>query len=105
MREACESVMQDPSIDKPSRRRRAEGIKLIGKIWRKIQPENGKEGAWQFLAEMEDQFAENARQNDGFYFFPLFFFSSNFPLFTLFYLSQRINGSQLGFLLRLKRGI
>jgi len=65
IREACEEVMRDTSVDKPSRRRRAEGIKLIGKIWRKIYPEEGKEGAWQFLSELETQTQAAYEQEDA----------------------------------------
>lgn len=57
--------MKDTSIDKPSRKRRAEGIKLIGKVWKRMTPEEGKEGAWQFLAELETQTKATYDQEDG----------------------------------------
>ena len=57
--------MKDPDIDKNSRKRRAEGIKLMGKAFKKIYPEPGKEGAWQFLSELETQTEAHYASEDG----------------------------------------
>jgi hypothetical protein len=83
VRTACEEVMRDATIDKQSRKRRAEGIKFIGKIWRRVAPEPGKEGAWEFLQEMENQYAQQENENRSgnceskfsFLFLPLLLFS------------------------------
>ena len=63
VRDACEQLLKDPEIDKPSRKRRAEGIKRIGKYWKVIHPEVGKEGAWEYFAEMESQM--KSEQSNG----------------------------------------
>merc|ERR1712137_1737 len=65
VREACEQVLRDETIDKQSRKRRAAGLKLIGKVWRGIAPLEGKEGAWKFLEEMDSQFAASVQEEDA----------------------------------------
>merc|ERR1712137_351955 len=65
VREACEQVLRDDTIDKQSRKRRAAGLKLIGKVWRGIAPLEGKEGAWKFLEEMDSQFAASVQEEDA----------------------------------------
>jgi len=65
IREACEATLTDPTIDKASRKRRALGVKLIGKAWKNITPEQGKEGAWEFFAEMDQAFSAAKAENDA----------------------------------------
>jgi len=65
VRLACEAVMEDDTIDRESRRRRARGIKLIGKIWKRTPTTPGKEGAWEFLQEMETQYAQHCQEGDA----------------------------------------
>merc|ERR1712137_779940 len=65
VREACEQVLRDDTIDKASRKRRAAGLKLIGKVWKGIAPLDGKEGAWKFLEEMDSQYAAHVHEEDA----------------------------------------
>jgi len=65
VREACEQVLRDDTIDKQSRKRRAAGLKLIGKVWKGIAPLEGKEGAWKFLEEMDTQYAAHVQEEDA----------------------------------------
>lgn len=58
VRAACAKVMRDEEQTKQVLKQRAQGLKALGKLWKSVRPEKGKEGCWEFFADLDKMAAE-----------------------------------------------
>lgn len=58
VRTACSKVMRDEEQTKQVLKQRMQGLKALGKIWKSVRPEKGKEGCWEFFADLDKMATE-----------------------------------------------
>jgi len=64
MRKVCEHVLGDPTFSKPIRQKRAEALKIMGDIFRKVGLEEEKRSRADFMKEMAEAKKKMAEEKE-----------------------------------------